>query len=131
MVKKNTIDYPLSEWLGLIQNLTLKRDFFYEQIDESTKNYDLLSMEEKKDNVIYLIEIQNINEFINKINSYLIKNKSYRMIYATLHNMADIELEKSPNSSVLLKEMSEKLSEYYSEKIVIKFDKPIYEYIGY
>lgn len=131
MVKKNTIDYPLSEWLGLIQNLTLKRDYLYDQIDENIKKYDILSMEEKKENMISLIEIQDISEFINKINSYLIKNKSYRMIYATLHNMADIELEKSPNSSVLLKEMSEKLSEYYSEKIVIKFDKPIYEYIGY
>lgn len=131
MIKKNTIDYTLSEWLGLIQNLTLKRDYLYDQIDENTKKYDTLSMEEKKDNMISLIEIQDISEFINKINSYLIKNKSYRMIYATLHNMADIELEKSPDSSLLLKEMSEKLSEYYSEKIVIKFDKPIYEYIGY
>ncbi len=131
MIKKNTIDYTLSEWLGLIQNLTLKRDYLYDQIDENTKKYDILSMEEKKENMISLIEIQDISEFINKINSYLIKNKSYRMIYATLHNMADIELEKSPDSSLLLKEMSEKLSEYYSEKIVIKFDKPIYEYIGY
>lgn len=120
MIKKNTIDYTLSEWLGLIQNLTLKRDYLYDQIDENTKKYDILSMEEKKENMISLIEIQDISEFINKINSYLIKNKSYRMIYATLHNMADIELEKSPDSSLLLKEMSEKLSEYYSEKIVIK-----------
>jgi len=130
-MKKNTIDISLSGWLGLIQNLTLKRDFLYNQIDESTKNYDLLSIEEKKENMISLIEIQDINEFINKVNSYLIKNKTYRMIYATLHNMADIELEKLPDSSSLLKEMSETLNDYYSEKLMIKFDKPINEYIGY
>lgn len=131
MIRKNTIDCPLSDWIGLIENLKLKRDSLDKEIDKKIHSYDELSMEEKQDGMRLLIEIQNINEFINKTNSYLIKNKNYRMISVTLNNMAEIEMKKLPNSSELLKEMSEKLSSYYSDKIMIKFDKPIHEYIGY
>ena len=122
MVKKNTIDCPLSDWIGLIENLKL---------DKKIHTYDTLSMEDKQDGMRLLIEIQGINEFINKANSYLYKNKSYRMINVTLNNMAEIEINKSNDSSSLLKEMSEALNNYYSEKVMIKFDKPINEYIGY
>lgn len=131
MIRKNTIDCPLSDWIGLIENLKLKRDSLDKEIDKKIHSYDELSMEEKQDGMRLLIEIQNINEFLNKTNSYLIKNKNYRMISVTLNNMAEIEMKKLPNSSELLKEMSEKLSSYYSDKIMIKFDKPIHEYIGY
>lgn len=131
MIRKNTIDCPLSDWIGLIENLKLKRDSLDKEIDKKIHSYDELSMEEKQDGMRLLIEIQNINQFLNKTNSYLIKNKNYRMISVTLNNMAEIEMKKLPNSSELLKEMSEKLSSYYSDKIMIKFDKPIHEYIGY
>ena len=131
MVKKNTIDCPLSDWIGLIENLKLKLNALDKEVDKKIHTYDTLSMEDKQDGMRLLIEIQGINEFINKANSYLYKNKSYRMINVTLNNMADIEIIKSNDSSSLLKEMSEALNNYYSEKVMIKFDKPINEYIGY
>lgn len=131
MVKKNTIDCPLSDWIGLIENLKLKLNSLDKEVDKKIHTYDMLSMEDKKDGMRLLIEIQGINEFINKANSYLYKNKSYRMINVTLNNMAEIEINKSNDSSSLLKEMSEALNNYYSEKVMIKFDKPINEYIGY
>ena len=129
MVKKNTIDCPLSDWIGLIENLKLNA--LDKEVDKKIHTYDTLSMEDKQDGMRLLIEIQGINEFINKANSYLYKNKSYRMINVTLNNMAEIEINKSNDSSSLLKEMSEALNNYYSEKVMIKFDKPINEYIGY
>jgi len=131
MVKKNTIDCPLSDWIGLIENLKLKLNALDKEVDKKIHTYDTLSMEDKQDGMRLLIEIQGINEFINKANSYLYKNKSYRMINVTLNNMAEIEINKSNDSSSLLKEMSEALNNYYSEKVMIKFDKPINEYIGY
>lgn len=131
MVKKNTIDCPLSDWIGLIENLKLKLNSLDKEVDKKIHTYDTLSMEDKQDGMRLLIEIQGINEFINKANSYLYKNKSYRMINVTLNNMAEIEINKSNDSSSLLKEMSEALNNYYSEKVMIKFDKPINEYIGY
>lgn len=131
MVKKNTIDCPLSDWIGLIENLKLKLNALDKEVDKKIHTYDTLSMEDKQDGMRLLIEIQGINEFINKANSYLYKNKSYRMINVTLNNMAEIEINKSSDSSSLLKEMSEALNNYYSEKVMIKFDKPINEYIGY
>lgn len=131
MVKKNTIDCPLSDWIGLIENLKLKLNALDKEVDKKIHTYDTLSMEDKQDGMRLLIEIQGINEFINKANSYLYKNKSYRMINVTLNNMAEIEINKSNDSSLLLKEMSEALNNYYSEKVMIKFDKPINEYIGY
>lgn len=131
MVKKNTIDCPLSDWIGLIENLKLKLNALDKEVDKKIHTYDTLSMEDKQDGMRLLIEIQGINEFINKANSYLYKNKSYRMINVTLNNMAEIDINKSNDSSSLLKEMSEALNNYYSEKVMIKFDKPINEYIGY
>lgn len=131
MVKKNTIDCPLSDWIGLIENLKLKLNALDKEVDKKIHTYDTLSIEDKQDGMRLLIEIQGINEFINKANSYLYKNKSYRMINVTLNNMAEIEINKSNDSSSLLKEMSEALNNYYSEKVMIKFDKPINEYIGY
>ena len=131
MVKKNTIDCPLSDWIGLIENLKLKLNALDKEVDKKIHTYDTLSMEDKQDGMRLLIEIQGINEFINKANSYLYKNKSYRMINVTLNSMAEIEINKSNDSSSLLKEMSEALNNYYSEKVMIKFDKPINEYIGY
>lgn len=131
MVKKNTIDCPLSDWIGLIENLKLKLNALDKEVDKKIHTYDTLSMEDKQDGMRLLIEIQGINEFINKANSYLYKNKSYRMINVTLNNMAEIEINKLNDSSLLLKEMSEALNNYYSEKVMIKFDKPINEYIGY
>ena len=131
MVKKNTIDCPLSDWIGLIENLKLKLNALDKEVDKKIHTYDTLSMEDKQDGMRLLIEIQGINEFINKANSYLYKNKSYRMINVTFNNMAEIEINKSNDSSSLLKEMSEALNNYYSEKVMIKFDKPINEYIGY
>ena len=131
MVKKNTIDCSLSDWIGLIENLKLKLNALDKEVDKKIHTYDTLSMEDKQDGMRLLIEIQGINEFINKANSYLYKNKSYRMINVTLNNMAEIEINKSNDSSSLLKEMSEALNNYYSEKVMIKFDKPINEYIGY
>lgn len=131
MVKQNTIDFPLSNWIGLIENLKLKLNVLDKEIDGKIHGYDSLTMNEKQDGMRILMEMQGINEFINKANSYLYKNKSYRMINITLNNMAEVEIKKSTDSSLLLKEMSEKLNDYYSEKLLIKFDKPINEYIGY
>lgn len=131
MIKKNTIDCSLSDWIGLIENLKLKLNVLDKDVDKKIHGYDSLSMEDKQDGMRTLIEIQSINEFINKANSHLYRNKSYRMIHVTLNNMAEIEINKSKDSSFLLKEMSETLNDYYSEKLMIKFDKPINEYIGY
>lgn len=131
MVKNNTIDCPLSDWIGLIENLKLKLNILDKEVDKKIHGYDSLTMEDKKDGMRLLIEIQGINEFINKANSHLYRNKNYRMINVTLDSMAEIEINKTTDSSFLLKELSENLNDYYSEKIMIKFDKPINEYIGY
>lgn len=131
MVKNNTIDCPLSDWIGLIENLKLKLNILDKEVDKKIHGYDYLTMEDKQDGMRLLIEIQGINEFINKANSHLYRNKNYRMINVTLDSMAEIEINKTTDSSFLLKELSENLNDYYSEKIMIKFDKPINEYIGY
>ena len=131
--KENIIKFTLSNWLGLLENLAIKKAAYNVDLDYNLKNFFTLSYEEKIWGNQLIDEINNIDEFTNKALSILRQNKSYNKINELLDEMSDKELNRGRdlNKCRSIKELSKELEELYKEVIEIKFDKSINEYVGY
>ena len=75
--KENIIKFTLSNWLGLLENLAIKKAAYNVDLDYNLKNFFTLSYEEKIWGNQLIDEINNIDEFTNKALSILRQNKSY------------------------------------------------------
>lgn len=131
MNKNNLVTSSLSQWIGLIENLNIKRRVLEKELSYNTKNYATLSIDDKRESDEGFHEIQNIDQFINIVEKSLKKNSTYNMLCVILEEMANAEIKGIDNKSDFMFKESKVIAEYYKEEFTIKLDKPINEYIGY
>jgi hypothetical protein len=130
MVRNNVMKQSMGNWIALVYHQRLKREQINKELDATMKAIGRMTSEEKVLSVSLINEIENLDEFINKVESRLRENRTYLRIEAALDDMADIELGLVKKSRQTLLELSLMLEEYYEERFEIKFDKDIQNY-GY
>jgi len=130
MVRNNVMKQSMGNWMALVYHQKLKREQINKELDATMKSIGRMTEEEKSLSVALINEIENLDEFVNKVESRLRENRTYLRIEAALDDMADIELGLAKKSRQNLLELSLMLEEYYEERFEIKFDKDIQSY-GY
>lgn len=131
--KEKSMKCTLSSWLGLLENLNMKKIRINKELDYQMHNFYSLTHEERASGCNSIDELNNISEFTNKVMSILRKNDAYKKIEMLFDEMSDKEIGKGYdiNKCRSISEISEYIQVLYQETVEIKFDKSLSEYVGY